>query len=238
MAKVDTLLGVLGALTVSGCGVSSGFLRDATTANQHEYRQEVGGVRYARSVAGQSAVGTLFCAIPVTGGDAPYKDAMEDLHKRASLGRNEVLENIREDHTITAYLGFYCTTVLTISADVIELLPVGIRQLEGAAAVSDSPAGSDSAAPAPGSPSCNLAYSQLGRLVKPFKLLYPNAAFLIPPPAQWKFVDICTDQPADVQQCLQGSYLKANIDDCKAAFEKLSSKDRARLFGVFLGDYE
>jgi hypothetical protein len=36
----------------------------------------------------------------------------------------------------------------------------------------------------------------------------------------------------------QGSYLKANTDECKAAFEKLSSKDRARLFGVFLGDYE
>ncbi len=78
-----------------------------------------------RTAAGSASTGAILCVIPVSGGEAPYKEAMDALHKSAALKTNEVLEDLREDHTITSYLGFYCTFVLTISADVIELIPPG-----------------------------------------------------------------------------------------------------------------
>jgi hypothetical protein len=122
--RIECVIAITG-FVVGGCGASAGFLRDATSINQHEYRQEVGAVRYQRSVDGSSSTGALFCAIPISGGVAPYKEAMAELHKHAALHPNEVLENLREDHGITAYLVFYCITTLTISADVIQLLPPG-----------------------------------------------------------------------------------------------------------------
>jgi hypothetical protein len=239
--KNATLTRVLGCLAVAGCGTSAGFLRDATTVNQHQYRQEVGAVRFMRTAAGSASTGALLCVIPVSGGQAPYKEAMDVLHKNASLNTNEVLENLREDHTITSYLGFYCTFVLTISADVIELIPPGTAN-----AASDSRALptqpqkelSDLRKPAPTSPVCELAYQQLGPFIRPFRSLYPNVTFLEPPPPRATFVTACAQQPEDVQRCLQAAYLTANTDGCKDAFSQLASKDRQRLFSVFLSDYE
>jgi hypothetical protein len=237
---------VLGCLAVCGCGVTSGFLRDATTVNQHQYRQEVAAVRYVRSAAGSSSIGAVFCSIPVSGGEAPYKEAMAALHKDAALKPNEVLENIREDHTITAYLVFYCTIMLTISADVIELLPPGTAVPPAhpsltkptSDARSDSPPEAEAAGSGTTSPDCDHAYDDLAQLIKPFRWLYPNAAFLVPPPPRARFVMACADQPEDVQRCLQGPYLKAHADECKGTFAQLTSKARQRLFSVFLSDYE
>jgi hypothetical protein len=170
---------------------------------------------------------------------------MVALHKDAALKPNEVLENIREDHTITAYLVFYCTITLTISADVIELIPPATATPPAPSsstkpttdARSDSPTEADATSAAT-SPDCDLAYDDLGQLIKPFRWLYPNAAFLVPPPPRARFVMACVDQPEDVQRCLRGPYLKVHADECKGTFAHLSSKARQRLFAVFLSDYE
>jgi hypothetical protein len=245
MTKTKTWARVLGCFVLCGCGATSGFLRDATTVSQHQYRQDVAAVRYVRSAAGSATIGSVFCAIPVSGGEAPYKDAMVALHKDAALKPNEVLENIREDHTITAYLVFYCTITLTISGDVIELIPLATATPAASPsstkpttdARTDAPTEAD-ASSAAASPDCDRAYDDLAQLIKPFRWLYPNAAFLVPPPPRARFVMACADQPEDVQRCLQGPYLKAHADECKGTFAQLASKARQRLFAVFLSDYE
>jgi hypothetical protein len=63
--------------------------------------------------------------------------------------------------------------------------------------------------------------------VKPFKLLYPNATFLMPPPAQWKFVDICTDQPVDVQQCLRVRISKQTRTSARRRSESVNEIETA-----------
>jgi hypothetical protein len=49
---------------------------------------------------------------------------MEDLHAWARLKPNQMLVNIREDRKVMVYF-FYCTSTLTLSADVIEFSPEG-----------------------------------------------------------------------------------------------------------------
>lgn len=216
-------------LALAGCGSGSGFLRDATTANQHQYRQEVGTVTYLRSASGSSSAGSIFCAIPVET-DGQYKTAMQELHAQAKLQPNQVLENLREDHITQAYFFFYCVSTLTLSADVVELRPVG--------APPPSLATTSQPAPAQAQPACELAYAQLPRLAAPLKRLYPNADLAPTPPAKSRFIPACFEQPDDVQSCLQASFLESHLDACKDVFESLPPRARKRLFLTFLTDFE
>jgi hypothetical protein len=105
----------VGLFLVAGCGRTSGFLRDANSINEHQFRMEIAAQGYARSVSGSSTIGLLFCIFPMKNG--AYKDAMAALHAEAKLQTNEVIESIREDHAFIAYI-FYCEDRLIISADV------------------------------------------------------------------------------------------------------------------------
>ena len=111
----------VGLFLVAGCGRTSGFLRDANSINEHQFRMEIAARRYARSVSGSLTIGFFFCMIPMKNG--AYKDAMAALHAEAKLQTNEVIENIREDHAFIAYV-FYCEDRLIISADVYEVAAV------------------------------------------------------------------------------------------------------------------
>jgi hypothetical protein len=104
-----------------GCGRISGSFLSASSANEHQFRMEIAAQRYARSVSGSASVGSILCAIP-TGGGA-YRTAMAALHAEAQLKTNEVLVNIREDHTFLTLL-LYCEDDLILSADVYEVIPV------------------------------------------------------------------------------------------------------------------
>ena len=111
-------LGLL-ALLLVGCGSSSGFLRDATSASAFEYRMDVAHVRYMRTVQGTAETTTIVCLIPTA--EVPrHAVAMADLQHAAQLRSNEVLTNLRED-TVTMFTLIYCSTTLTISADVVEV---------------------------------------------------------------------------------------------------------------------
>ena len=115
-------MGVL-AVGAMGCGSTSGFLRDSHTITENQFKMEVSQIRYSRSVSGTAKVGEALCVIPL--GDSAYMHAMENLYSTARMGPNEVLTNFREDHSFLTYLGFYCQTMITISADVMEVTPVG-----------------------------------------------------------------------------------------------------------------
>jgi hypothetical protein len=114
----------LALVVLAGCGRNSGFLRDANTINEHQFRMDITAQSYERSVMGSSAIPSILCIIPLD--DAPYAHAMTELHTQAKLERNEVLENIREDHAFVVYFGMYCLDKLTISADVYQVMPVAV----------------------------------------------------------------------------------------------------------------
>ena len=118
--RVKFHVATLALAALTGCGRNSGFLRDANTVNEHQFRMEIAAQRYARSVSGSSSIGSLFCIIPMSNG--AYKDAMAALHAEAKLQMNEVIENIREDHAFIAYV-FYCEDDLILSADVYQVTP-------------------------------------------------------------------------------------------------------------------
>ena len=218
---------------IAGCGAGAGFLRDATTATQHQLRQDVGSVTYLKSVAGSASAGSLFCFIPVET-DGLYKNAMLELHAQAKLQPNQLLENIREDHAFQAYFFFYCVSNLTLSADVVEVRPVGapppVASTTSAARAAPAPSGQ-------AAPACEIAYAQLGRLSTPFKRLYANADFTTTP-SKTRFIPACFEQPEEVQTCLEASYLESHLDGCKEVFDALSPRARARLFHTFLDDFE
>ena len=119
----NLIIGAVAVVAGAGCGVNSGFLRDSGTLNSFQYRMDVSSISYVRQAAGSSAIGSVFCAIPV--GRDLYKNAMQELYANAQLKPNETLVNFREDSSTTVYLGFYCTTELTLSADVVALTPTG-----------------------------------------------------------------------------------------------------------------
>jgi hypothetical protein len=215
-------------LLLAGCGTSSGFLRDAANINQHQYRQEVGAVRYSRSVFGTWTSGAVLCIIPVGLGDGPYKEAMSALHQQANLQTNQVLENIREDHSFAVYL-FYCTSTVTVSADVIDLLPSGAQTA--------STDGTKDAPPTPNAPECNKAYADLGGMLRPFRKLYGGGAFSRTPDNA-RFLTVCAKQPETVQHCLDAEYLGGNIEECRTVFGELPPVVRKRIFSTFLDDYE
>jgi hypothetical protein len=109
------------------CGVNTGFVHDNSSGDQHEYRMEISGVRYARSVSGRSSIESFLC-LPggiygVQAGHGLYQQAMEALQHDAELKPNEVLKDIRTDLDSTCYLLLIASLGLTISADVYELTP-------------------------------------------------------------------------------------------------------------------
>jgi hypothetical protein len=108
---------------LAGCGYTSGFIRDSRSANVVEYRFDVAGERFVRQVSGSADVGYLFCFIPLERG--AYKRAMGALYAEAHLAPNQVVMNLREDHTTVSYVGFYCSSTLTVSGDVFEFAPKG-----------------------------------------------------------------------------------------------------------------
>jgi hypothetical protein len=111
---------ILSATAAAGCGYNTGFVHDATSGDQHEYRMDVASVRYARTVYGQAEIGALFCLLPF--GRGLYRQAMEELNATAHLRDNEVLENVRTDDDPLCGI-LYGVRRLTISADVYELTP-------------------------------------------------------------------------------------------------------------------
>jgi len=114
---------VLCVMVTSGCGVSRGFLRDARTRNDFEYRMDVTRFRYLRTIHAAADKSSVFCIIPTA--SAQYMRAMDGLLSAAELGPNQVLSNIREDHDSLLLPPFYCAETLTLSADVIEVSPAG-----------------------------------------------------------------------------------------------------------------
>ena len=120
-------LRALSLITISalagGCGFSHGFIRDSTTEHSFRYQMNLGGVRFVKPVYGSAAHGLLFCMIPLSG--EIYSRAMEDMYEKAQLQPNQIVVNLREDLSFKAFLIFYCSTQVTVSGDVIELLPAG-----------------------------------------------------------------------------------------------------------------
>ncbi len=106
---------------LSGCGLSGGFIRDSTSNQLIDYRMDVSGVRYLKSVSGTSSTGAVFCIIPMSAD--LYQKAMQSLYAAAELGPNQMVMNLREDHVTRSYLGVYCTTSLIVSGDVVEFTP-------------------------------------------------------------------------------------------------------------------
>lgn len=112
---------VLVVSLLASCGTRSGFLRDSSSSNEFQYQMDLVQVTHERTVAGAAEIGMVFCSIPI--GSDQYKRAFEELHLKAALNANEMLINFREDSGFTAFLGFYCTHQVTISADVVKLTP-------------------------------------------------------------------------------------------------------------------
>jgi hypothetical protein len=114
---------VLSVGLLAGCGASGGFLRDSISSQRFDYRMDISGVRYVKSVSGSSSTGSILCVIPLA--TDLYESAMLDLHASAKLEPNQVLVNLREDYAIRSYVGIYCNRRLLISGDVFELTPAG-----------------------------------------------------------------------------------------------------------------
>ena len=123
----------LGVGLLVGCGASGGFLRDSISSQRFDYKMDVAGVRYVKSVSGSSSTGAVFCFIPLAAN--LYQNAMRDLYATAKLEQNQVVVNLREDYVIRSYLGFYCSRHLIVSGDVFELTP-SARDASSAAKVS------------------------------------------------------------------------------------------------------
>jgi hypothetical protein len=224
---------IFGLVTV-GCGGSSGFLRDATTANAHQYRQEVVAVRYVKSVEASDTVTSVFCIIP-TSSEGMYATTMKELHAEAQLKPNQLLENIREDHSFAFYF-FFCTSTLTLSADVTELYPPGTPL--PSASVSQPRTTMPTPPESEGTTACDVAYAQLVRLMDPLRRIYPNASLQQPFPLKTRFIPMCMLQSPEVQQCLQARFLKENVEECSKRFGELDPRDRRQLFNTFLSNFE
>lgn len=248
ISRFDTLAAmrrVFLFLLATGCYNTTGFLRDATTANSHQYRQDVGAIRYSRTVEAATSTGALLCAIPF-GADPPYATAMRGLQENAKLKTNEVLENIREDHSITAFLVFWCVTTLTLSADVTEITAPGVPFPEDVKAkpepkpepklepkVEPKPAltvPDETSIPATSS-TCELAFQTLFQTLQSLRRIYPNVAAA--PVTKPNFLAVCAQQPKEVQWCIRAAYLRDNIDTCRVTFGDMAPAQRKRLFSTF-----
>lgn len=108
-------------LFLTGCGATSGFLRDSMTQTQI---QGSGFRIITTGITAKAQSGSALCSIPVGEGEV-YRRAMEELNAQAKLAPNQMIVNIREDVKTVGYLFFYCVHEVTLSADVIEFGDMG-----------------------------------------------------------------------------------------------------------------
>lgn len=113
------LLALCAAL--SGCGYSSGGLRGANSSVDVQIRIDASRVAYVKTVTGSATTRTVFCLMPVNDGNR-YSGAMAELRDAARLKPNQFLANVRED-TVTMFYLFFCSTELTVSAEIVEVTP-------------------------------------------------------------------------------------------------------------------
>ncbi|MGM0578381.1 MAG: DUF6567 family protein [Myxococcota bacterium] len=102
-------------LALSGCGYNSGLLGGSVgqvEVDRANFRVVETDVRASQST------GAVLCAFPV-GSSAPHADAMRKLHRKADLGPNQSLVNVRVDRAVRVYV-VYCTFTTTVSADIVE----------------------------------------------------------------------------------------------------------------------
>ena len=119
--KVKTLaVAIFSFGTLAGCGLNSGFIRDSTSSQVMDYRMEIMSTKYVRSVSGSASNGSILCIFPLNG--EQYARALNEVYRYAALKTNETLQNLREDHEFRFYL-FYCNHILTVSGDVVSLMP-------------------------------------------------------------------------------------------------------------------
>jgi hypothetical protein len=116
--RISTAMGIL---VLGGCGFNSGFIRDAASISQREYRMDVVQERFVRTVSGSASTGSVFCLFPIS--SDMYSRAMHEMYDEAKLQPNQTVLNLREDHETTTYLGLYCNYSLTISGDKVEMTP-------------------------------------------------------------------------------------------------------------------
>jgi hypothetical protein len=173
-----------------------------------------------KSVAASTDSNAILCVIP-TASDPPYATTMAEIHKAAALQPNQVLENLREDHTYRSWLGFYCTTTLTISGDVIELVPT-----KATADATEEPT------------PCAAAYEQLGLLPGAIRRVYPKASAAIPSAPRPAFMKLCLAQTEPVQACIQARYLQEHVDECAAVLRAMPARDRWELLTPLVTGYD
>jgi hypothetical protein len=262
--RVRLGMAAVAVAAIVGCGAGSGFSRGVSSVSEHEFHMDIAAQRYARSVSGSSAIGSLFCFIPIDEG--AYRDAMLALHAQAKLQTNEVLENVREDHAFIFYV-LYCRDTLIISADVYEVIPVAPPEHGYAAPERESnfpvptPRPAQSFEPSdpylpppnpyvpPSTPAvdggvrssdpalCERAYPRLNvDLPGVFHTLFPYAKFMDAPPKD-AFVAACREQVDDVQICLQAAFLKSDLEGCRRVFRALTPEQTKQLFGTFLREW-
>lgn len=106
---------------VAGCGFSRGFIRDSVSSQQRLYEMSIVEQTFIRTVSASATAGSIFCLFPISG--QVYQRAMEKLYASAHLVPNQTLLNLREDHDVLSVLGFYCSSTLTLSGDIIQLTP-------------------------------------------------------------------------------------------------------------------
>ncbi len=106
----------LACVGLSACGFGWGSVRDANSIHSFNYDMSK-GFRFLRTVRGVAHRNTVLCIIPDD--STLYADAMDGLHAEADMGLNQALVNLREDTVTRSYLGLYCTTTLTLSADLV-----------------------------------------------------------------------------------------------------------------------
>jgi hypothetical protein len=123
-----------GAAALTGCGASVGFLRDTHSGTLIQPTLNITEFRHIKTVYGTAEYTSVLCLFPL-GGDV-FRHAMENLHKSAGLKQNQLVLNLREDHTLLAYFFFACNYAVTISGDVTEFgpaQPASAQQAAGAA---------------------------------------------------------------------------------------------------------
>lgn len=115
LKDVERLLCSVLLLALPGCGLSYGFVRDASTAHHLSYDMNR-NFSFPRTASGSSSGGKLLCLFPVS--MSTYDEAMSRLHENAKLGANEAVVNLREDH-VTRFYFFFCSTEVIVSGDVV-----------------------------------------------------------------------------------------------------------------------
>ena len=106
---------------LAACGGSVGFLRDTHSGTLIQANLGITEFRHVKTVYGTAEYTSVLCFFPL-GGDV-FRRAMENLHQSAGLKQNQLVLNLREDHTLLTYFLFACNYAVTISGDVTEFGP-------------------------------------------------------------------------------------------------------------------